>query len=795
MAPNPRVLKAFRAMKAIGINEDKVKPVLKRLLKLYDKNWELIEEENYSVLADAIFDEDDSKVSEEKENVNGENFADEAEVHDEPERPLKRLRLRSQEGQPSSSLNISNSIGGGTSLRTPKLEDEELQGIDSLQRSPDVMKLQSGPDYDTRNMGKRPESPIRLGAQGSSNPSLDRTLPSDSQSPQVQHSYKGKEPLLPQVAPREKRPIVGRPSQVVRFKDHVVDPDSVPVPKQKVLDSHALIKPKDEPFTDDFPPDDLPRYEVPIAVIRPDSLSKDNNSVRMFLKAKPDDQEPPASHFVAEEDRRDGIPASSNNTRTNSELAAVPKDSPANLEIASSSLGEVKISLCCNSMLGRPNFHMPSQDELLKSMQEKCLQSYKIFDPYFSVMKILKDMCECFLELATDSSHESQERLMNVTLSVDALKRSAAYSALGVGGIGGSDCIPVNISNGSVDSHYFSEVGALQIPGEIQPLSEDIHCVVNGSVESNGGQELRGPDPESHSLVVVPQHQLTPEELRSLQQFNDITKGEEIVEISWLNEINNECPPSFIYIPQNLIFQNANLRFTLSQIKAEDCCATCIGDCLSSNTVCVCAHETGHKFAYTSEGLIREDFLEECISMTRDPQRQRFSYCKACPLERSKNDEILEPCKGHLKREHIKECWSKCACQKQCGNRVVQRGIRCKLQVFFTPEGKGWGLRTLEKLPKGTFVCEYVGEILTIKEMHERNIQRTRGTNNERHTHPVLLDAYWRLKGALKEEEALCLDATFYGNVAQFINHRCLDANLIEIPVKMETPDDHYYHV
>ncbi|XP_058005795.1 probable inactive histone-lysine N-methyltransferase SUVR2 isoform X2 [Hevea brasiliensis] len=727
MAPNPRVLKAFRAMKAIGINEDKVKPVLKRLLKLYDKNWELIEEENYSVLADAIFDEDDSKVSEEKENVNGENFADEAEVHDEPERPLKRLRLRSQEGQPSSSLNISNSIGGGTSLRTPKLEDEELQGIDSLQRSPDVMKLQSGPDYDTRNMGKRPESPIRLGAQGSSNPSLDRTLPSDSQSPQVQHSYKGKEPLLPQVAPREKRPIVGRPSQVVRFKDHVVDPDSVPVPKQKVLDSHALIKPKDEPFTDDFPPDDLPRYEVPIAVIRPDSLSKDNNSVRMFLKAKPDDQEPPASHFVAEEDRRDGIPASSNNTRTNSELAAVPKDSPANLEIASSSLGE--------------------------------------------------------------------ERLMNVTLSVDALKRSAAYSALGVGGIGGSDCIPVNISNGSVDSHYFSEVGALQIPGEIQPLSEDIHCVVNGSVESNGGQELRGPDPESHSLVVVPQHQLTPEELRSLQQFNDITKGEEIVEISWLNEINNECPPSFIYIPQNLIFQNANLRFTLSQIKAEDCCATCIGDCLSSNTVCVCAHETGHKFAYTSEGLIREDFLEECISMTRDPQRQRFSYCKACPLERSKNDEILEPCKGHLKREHIKECWSKCACQKQCGNRVVQRGIRCKLQVFFTPEGKGWGLRTLEKLPKGTFVCEYVGEILTIKEMHERNIQRTRGTNNERHTHPVLLDAYWRLKGALKEEEALCLDATFYGNVAQFINHRCLDANLIEIPVKMETPDDHYYHL
>ena len=62
MAPNPRVLKAFRAMKDIGISEDKTKPVLKKLLKLYDKNWELIEEESYRVLADAIFDEEDSKV-------------------------------------------------------------------------------------------------------------------------------------------------------------------------------------------------------------------------------------------------------------------------------------------------------------------------------------------------------------------------------------------------------------------------------------------------------------------------------------------------------------------------------------------------------------------------------------------------------------------------------------------------------------------------------------------------------------------------------------------------------------
>lgn len=62
MAPYPKVTAAYRAMANLGIHESKVKPVLKKLLKLYDKNWELIEEENYRALADAIFEEDENKV-------------------------------------------------------------------------------------------------------------------------------------------------------------------------------------------------------------------------------------------------------------------------------------------------------------------------------------------------------------------------------------------------------------------------------------------------------------------------------------------------------------------------------------------------------------------------------------------------------------------------------------------------------------------------------------------------------------------------------------------------------------
>lgn len=59
--PNPKVKAAFRAMTNLGIHESKVKPVLKKLIKLYEGNWELIEADNYTALVDAIFDVEDNQ--------------------------------------------------------------------------------------------------------------------------------------------------------------------------------------------------------------------------------------------------------------------------------------------------------------------------------------------------------------------------------------------------------------------------------------------------------------------------------------------------------------------------------------------------------------------------------------------------------------------------------------------------------------------------------------------------------------------------------------------------------------
>ncbi|CAN1807697.1 Histone-lysine N-methyltransferase SUVR4 [Linum perenne] len=145
--------------------------------------------------------------------------------------------------------------------------------------------------------------------------------------------------------------------------------------------------------------------------------------------------------------------------------------------------------------------------------------------------------------------------------------------------------------------------------------------------------------------------------------------------------------------------------------------------------------------------------------MTINPQNHQLFFCEDCPLARIKNESMTSKCSGHLIRKFIKECGIKCRCHMSCANRVVQR------------EGKGWGVRALQDLPRGTFVCEYAGEILTNTELYERNMHT--GGGDGRHTYPVTLDADWGSERTLSDDDALCLDATNWGNVARFINHRC----------------------
>ena len=60
----------------------------------------------------------------------------------------------------------------------------------------------------------------------------------------------------------------------------------------------------------------------------------------------------------------------------------------------------------------------------------------------------------------------------------------------------------------------------------------------------------------------------------------------------------------------------------------------------------------------------------------------------------------------------IFECNSRCACKHTCQNRVVQNPLRLKLQLFKTAR-RGWGVRALHDVPRGSFLCVYVGSMIT----------------------------------------------------------------------------------
>lgn len=398
--------------------------------------------------------------------------------------------------------------------------------------------------------------------------------------------------------------------------------------------------------------------------------------------------------------------------------------------IASSSCGHVHLSLKYDHVRGQYNFHSPNSDELLRFVESKYKKLYKNFEPKFSLEKLLNEICESYLEIGADSV--------------------------------------VGVHKNKLPGHH--------------------KIVETDCPERNMGK--RSSCSSSHSSQKQPVDYSGKK--RTVLKVLDITKGTENTKISLYDDIGNEDLTNFVYIPENIIYQSAYVHVSLARLANEDCCPSCTGDCLSSSIPCACAGDTGGEFAYTPEGLLSQKFLRSCISMNQEPQNHHLFYCHDCPLERAKNANRPKKCKGHLLRKFIKECWRKCGCNMECGNRVVQRGITQKLQVFLTSKGKGWGVRALEELPEGAFVCEYVGEILTNMELYERNNQ---SSGKDKHVYPVLLDADWATEGVLKDEDALCLDATYYGNVARFINHRCFNSNLLEIPVQVETPDRHYYHL
>jgi len=166
-----------------------------------------------------------------------------------------------------------------------------------------------------------------------------------------------------------------------------------------------------------------------------------------------------------------------------------------------------------------------------------------------------------------------------------------------------------------------------------------------------------------------------------MQICDDISRGQESFPIPVINEVDGEQIPSdFTYITHPVYSQEI---VNNSEVAVLDHC-DCIGDCSLNPSKCSCMSKT-----------------------------------KGIPYDRY----------GRLRRgdfSAIFECNELCSCHVRCcRNRVVGKGITLKLELFRCPTKiKGWGVRCKEDIKAGTFVVDYLGEILLEKNTEDREIKK-----------------------------------------------------------------------
>uniref|UniRef100_A0A9J8C460 Euchromatic histone-lysine N-methyltransferase 1b n=1 Tax=Cyprinus carpio carpio TaxID=630221 RepID=A0A9J8C460_CYPCA len=212
----------------------------------------------------------------------------------------------------------------------------------------------------------------------------------------------------------------------------------------------------------------------------------------------------------------------------------------------------------------------------------------------------------------------------------------------------------------------------------------------------------------------------------------DIARGYEKVPIPCVNAVDSEpCPDNYKYVPDSCVTSPMNIDKNITHLQY----CVCKDDCSSAR--CMCG-QLSLRCWYDKESRLLPEFCN-----------------KEPPL--------------------IFECNHACSCWRTCKNRVVQNGLRIRLQLFRT-QMMGWGVKTLQDIPQGTFVCEYIGEIISDAEADVR----------ENDSYLFSLDS--------KVGDMYCVDARFYGNISRFINHHC-EPNLFPCRVFTSHQDLRFPHI
>ncbi|XP_022105816.1 histone-lysine N-methyltransferase ASH1L-like isoform X2 [Acanthaster planci] len=131
----------------------------------------------------------------------------------------------------------------------------------------------------------------------------------------------------------------------------------------------------------------------------------------------------------------------------------------------------------------------------------------------------------------------------------------------------------------------------------------------------------------------------------------------------------------------------------------------------------------------------------------------------SCNCRRPK-DGIQKGCGDDcLNRMVLSECSpSTCPCGELCCNQRIQKHEWAPgLQRFMTKD-RGWGIRTKHPIKGGEFILEYVGEVISVKELWKRALS---DYQYQKHHYYLNLDS------------GTVIDGYRYGNEGRFVNHSC----------------------
>eukprot|EP00253_Pinus_taeda_P015100 PITA_15100 len=220
--------------------------------------------------------------------------------------------------------------------------------------------------------------------------------------------------------------------------------------------------------------------------------------------------------------------------------------------------------------------------------------------------------------------------------------------------------------------------------------------------------------------------------IREGLRVKDISGGKERKYICAVNTIDEESLPTFFYTTKVIY------PYGCKPEPPKGC--ECKDGCLDPSK-CFCASKNGGEFPFNYDGAI--------------------VYPK--PI--------------------VYECGPSCKCRGTCHNRVSQHGVRHTLEVFKTDK-RGWGVRSLDSIPSGSFICEYTGNLLSDTEAEKRvgndeylfDIGRNCNSRDQSLWSDLLSlmpDIEARATSDMVEDGGFMIDAAKCGNVGRFVNHSC----------------------